>query len=144
MQIELMPDLSLLAVMVIFLLNYFVVSRYLIKPVNAVLEERATEARSAQQTYEQALARFTTATNEIEERLHHARREASQMRDTFRTEAASHRAAAIEKTSADAKRVVADAESRLDQDVAAAREKIVRDSDSLAKLAAERIVGRAL
>ena len=35
MQIQLMPDLSLLAVMVIFLLNYLVVSRYLIKPVNA-------------------------------------------------------------------------------------------------------------
>ena len=139
-----MPDLSLLAVMVIFLLNYFVVSRYLIKPVNALLEDRATEARTAQQAYEQALARFNTATSEIEERLHHARRDASQMRDVFRTDAATYRAGVLEKTSADAKRIVGDAESRMDKDVAAARDKIVRESDSLARLAAERILGRGL
>ena len=53
MQINLMPDLSLLAVMVIFILEYIIVSRYFLRPINDVLESREAEARSAQETYEQ-------------------------------------------------------------------------------------------
>ena len=50
----------------------------------------------------------------------------------------------IERTTNEAKRLVAEAEARLTKDVAAARERIVRDSDSLARLAAERILGISL
>lgn len=139
-----MPDLSLLAVMVIFLLNYFVVSRYLIRPINNVLEARDNDARSAQETYEQALARFNAATAQIEDRLHDARHDASRQRDQFRSDAATHRAGLVERTTADAKKMVGDADASLSKDVAAARETIVRDSESLARLAAERILGRAL
>jgi len=45
MQISLTPDYSLLAIMVIFIINYFVVSKFFIKPINAVLESRAAETR---------------------------------------------------------------------------------------------------
>lgn len=144
MQINLMPDLSLLAVMAIFLANYFVVSRFLVRPINRVLEEREHDAQSAQETYEQSLARFNQATSEIEERLHHARRDASQLRDQFRTDAATHRAGLVERTSKEAQRLVSEAETMLKKEVASARERIVRESDALARLAAERILGRAL
>src|SRR5439155_22520850 len=54
MQISLTPDYSLLAIMVIFIINYFIVSRFFIRPINAVLESRAYETRSANEIYEAA------------------------------------------------------------------------------------------
>ena len=144
MQVNLVPDLSLFAVLAIFLVNYFVVSRFLITPINGVLEARETEARTAHETYERSLADFNRKTAEIEESFHAARREASQLRERFRAEAATHRATLIERTSADAKRLVGEADERLHRNVDEARQKIVRDSDSLARLAAERILGRAV
>jgi F-type H+-transporting ATPase subunit b len=144
MQINLFPDLSLFAVMAIFVVNYFVVSKFLVGPINRVLEERAHDARTAAETYEQSLARFNESTAQIEERLHLTKREAAKMRDDFRTDAATHRAGIIERTTNEAKRLVSEAEAHLTKDVAAARDRIVRDSESLARLAAERILGRAL
>ena len=50
MQINLVPDLSLFAVMAIFIVNYFVVSRFFLRPINDVLEARETEARTARKS----------------------------------------------------------------------------------------------
>ena len=144
MQINLMPDLSLLAVMVIFILEYIVVTRYFLRPINDVLESREAEARSAQEIYEQSLGRFNAETNRIEERLHEAKREAAQLRERFRSEAGAHRVSLVERTTNEAQKLVAEADQRLSSDVKEAREKIARDAESLARLAAERILGRPL
>lgn len=144
MQINLMPDLSLLAVMAIFVVNYFVVSRFLVGPINRILEEREHDARTAQETFEQSLAHFNEATAQIEQRMHITKREASQMREQFRADAATHRAGMIERTANEARRLIGEAEERLNKDVTAARDRIVRESESLARLAAERILGRSV
>lgn len=144
MQIKLMPDLSLLAVMVIFILEYIVVSRFFLRPINDVLESREAEARSAQEIYEQSLGRFNEETNRIEQTLHEAKREAAQLREKFRADAGAHRSSLVEKTTAEAQKIVADADQRLNSDIKEAREKLARDAESLARLAAERILGRPL
>jgi F0F1-type ATP synthase membrane subunit b/b' len=144
MQINLVPDLSLLAVMVIFILEYIIVSRYFLRPINDVLESREAEARTAQEIYEQSLGRFNEETNRIEQTLREARREAAQLREKFRADAGVHRASLVEKTTEEAQKVVAEADKRLSRDVKEAREKIARDAESLARLAAERILGRPL
>jgi len=137
-----MPDWSLLAVMAIFIAEYFVVKKFFLQPVNNVLEARETESRTAEEAFEASLGRFREATAQIEQRLHETRRDASQLRETFRAEAASHRSGVIERTTAEAKKIIMDAEATLKRDVESARAKLVRDSDSLARLAAERILGR--
>jgi F0F1-type ATP synthase membrane subunit b/b' len=142
MQINLSPDPSLLAVLVIFIINYLVVRTFFLKPINTVLEARETETRSAEQVYTDALARFEDATAKVEEQLHSAKREAAQVRDRFRGEAGAQRQQMIDQTSAQAKEIVGEADEKLSREVAVAREKIVSDSDSLARLAAERILGR--
>ncbi len=144
MQINLKPDLSLPAIMVIFFLNYLIVRKFFLKPINDVLEARETETTTADRLHEEALARFNSATADIEARLHTAKREAAQVRERYRGEAAAHRQSVVEKTNADAKGIVADADESLSLDVQAAREKIVRESDSLAREAAQRILGRAV
>lgn len=144
MQIDLKPDLSLLAIMVIFILNYLIVRRFFLQPVNEVLEARDTETKSAEKLYEDALARFNEATAQTEAQLHVAKRDAAQVRERFRAEAGAHRQQLIETTNVDARGIVSEADQKLAADVNEARAKILADSESLARLAAERILGRAV
>ena len=144
MQINLTPDYSLLAILVIFIINYLVVRTFFLKPVNTVLEARDTETKTAEKLYEDAMARFSDATEKMEAQLHSAKREAAQLRDRFRGEAAAQRQQMVERTSGEAKQIVAEADEKLTKDVKVARDTIVRDSESLARLAAERILGRTV
>ncbi len=144
MQINLFPDLSLFAVMAIFILNYIVVRKFFLEPINRVMEEREHDTKTADELYEQAMARFNEATANVEERLHIAKRDAANVRENFRAEANAHRATVVEKTRGEAESFLAEAETKLKDDVAAARERIVRESEALAQMAAERILGRAV
>jgi len=144
MQINLAPDPSLLAIMVIFILNYLVVRKFFLQPINEVIDQRENERRTAEQIYEEALARFNEATADIESKLHIAKREAAMIRDRYRAEAAARRSQVLERTQGEAKKIVGEAEAKLSSDVKTAREKIARESESLARLAAERILGRPL
>lgn len=142
MQINLTPDPSLLAIMVIFILNYLVVRTFFLRPINQIIDARETESRSAEQRYEEALGRFNEATSQMENQLHVAKREASQVRDRFRAEAGAHRNQMVERTQGDARKIVSEADAKLAGQVEEARGKIKRESENLAKLAAERILGR--
>lgn len=144
MQIKLAPDLSLLAIIAIFIVNYLIVRKFFFQPINRIIEERETESRTAGKLYEEAMSRFNDATSKMETQLHVAKREASSVRDRYRAEAGAHRNQVLERTQGHAKEVVAEAEKKLTSDVSVAREKIVQESESLARLAAERILGRAV
>jgi F0F1-type ATP synthase membrane subunit b/b' len=144
MQINLFPDLSLFAVMAIFILNYLVVRKFFLEPINRVMEEREHETKSADELYEQAMARFNEATANVEERLHIAKRDAANVREKFRADASVHRASVIDKTRGEAESFLAEADTKLKDDVTAARDRIVRESETLAQMAAERILGRAV
>ena len=141
---NLIPDLSLFAIMAIFILNYLVVRKFFLQPVNEILEARATEQRTAEQLYEGALARFDEAAAQMESQLHVAKREAAHLRDARRAEAAAFRQQLVERTGAEGKQIVAEADQRLSADVVAARTQISHEADSLARMAAERILGRAV
>ena len=142
MQINLTPDLSLPAIMVIFVINYLVVRRFFLKPINEVVEARERNVRTADEKYEESLARFNEATAAMETQLHNAKRDAAQVREKYRAEAGAYRAGVVERTTAEAKKMVGEATEHLGRDVEEARARIVRESDSLARLAAERILGR--
>ncbi|MBK5258449.1 MAG: ATP synthase F0 subunit B [Thermoanaerobaculia bacterium] len=144
MQINLKPDLSLLAIVVIFFLNYLVVRRFFFKPLTEIIEARETEVTTAERLYNESMARLNEATTKMEAQLHAAKRDAAQVRERFRGEAAAVRTQVVEKTQGEAKKIVAEADARLSSDVKEAREKIGRESESLARVAVERILGRAV
>jgi F0F1-type ATP synthase membrane subunit b/b' len=144
MQMNLTPDLSLLAIMVIFIMNYLVVRKFFLQPIDGILDARETETRSAEKLYEDALARFSEATAQTEAQLHAAKREASQLRDRFRGEASAYRQQVLDRTNGESRQIIGQADEQLSRDVAVARETIVRESESLARLTAERILGRAV
>lgn len=144
MQIKLAPDLSLLAIIAIFIINYLVVRKFFFRPINQIIEDREKETRDAEKLYETAMTRFNEATTRMETQLHLARREATSVRDRYRAEAAARRTQVLERTHGEASKAVAEAETRLSSDVEVARQKISGDSETLARLAAERILGRPL
>lgn len=144
MQINLTPDWSLLMIMAIFIANYFVVRRFFLEPVNRVLNEREQDLRSAEAIYEESMNRFHDATSEVEAKIQEARRRGAEVREARRLEAAKYRSELLEKTRGEAEAASQSAEAELQSDVKTARERIVRESDALARLAAEKILGRTI
>lgn len=144
MQINLTPDLSLLVIMAIFIANYFVVRKFFLRPINDILNWRESQVRSADKIYEESLARFQEATSDVESNLHSAKREATKVREERRAEAMKVREELLAKARGEAEQSVAAAESQLSADVSTARNTIEKDSERLATLAAEKILGRKL
>ena len=144
MQINLNPDWSLPVIAVIFTINYLVVRRFFFKPVNEVLLARESEVREAERRYNDSLAQFDAAAREMENQVMQAKKEGSKIREGLRAEAVQHRTGVVERTRGEADRIVGEAARSLKNDVATAREKIVTESDVLARLAAEKIVGRRI
>lgn len=144
MQINLTPDWSLLAIMAIFIANYFVVRRFFFAPINQVLAEREEEVRSAEAIFEDAMSRFHEATTRMESRIQEARRKGSEIRESHRGKAATFRNEMLDKSRREAEQSVQSAESELRSSAAAAREKLTRESEALARFAAEKILGRKI
>ena len=144
MLIELSPDLSLLVIMAIFIAQYFVVRKFFLEPLNNVMNARQGEITSAAARYEDALARFNVATATMEAKVGDAKKQGSAVRERLRSEATAARNATLATTREEAEGIVGKADAELKAAVAAARQKIETESESLARLAAERILGRAL
>ena len=142
--IELAPDKSLIAIMVIFWLEYLVVKKFFLQPLNKVMTDREKDVREAATRHEDALAKFNEAAREMETRVGQAKKQGSELRDALRTEAARHRAELVEQTKKEADGIVKRASDELAAAVASARQKIDGEAGALARLAVERIVGRAL
>ncbi len=144
MLIDLAPDRSLIAIMVIFIAEYFVVRRFFLEPLTRVMSERENEVRTAAVRHEEALARLNEATREMEAKLGEAKKQGALIREGLRVEAGKFRAETVDRTRQEADRIVADADVELGKSVVAARQTIEQQTDSLARMAAERILGRAL
>lgn len=144
MLIELSPDLSLFVIMAIFIAEYFVVRKLFLEPLNRVMTERQSEIATAAARHEDALARFNEATEEMEAKVGAAKKRGSAIRDALRAEATASRNASLSTTRDEADGIIAKADGELATAVSAARQKIETESESLARLAAERILGRAL
>jgi len=142
--ISLTPDLSLLVIMAIFIVNCFVVSKFLLQPINRILVARKTEIQDADLRFENALAKFNEATATVESSVQQAKREAAKIRDGFRAEATSTRQGLLDKTRNEAEALVRSAEQDLETHVSDARKRIDDEAETLGRLAAERIVGRKL
>lgn len=142
--INLTPDKSLIAIMVIFFLEYLVLRRFFFGPLNKVMSDREKDVRDAATRHEDALARFNEATREMEARIGRAKKQGAELREALKAEAAKQKAEVVDKTRKEADAIVSKAGDELASAVAAARQKIEGESAALARLAVERIVGRAL
>ena len=138
------PNLSLIFVMVCFWVTLWLVHRFLIRPVGAVVDERRRRIDDAQHEFTSKNEEYLGAVARVEEEVANAAREASQVRAEARQNAMTDRQHALDKarTQAD-ERLVAVLED-LDRDADAARGELRRKAEELAQMLAGRLLGREL
>jgi F0F1-type ATP synthase membrane subunit b/b' len=74
------PNLSLVLIMICFWCTMWLVHRFLIKPVGAVLEERQGGIGQATQSWEATHQEYLAATTRLELEIQNAAREAARVR----------------------------------------------------------------
>jgi len=138
------PNLSLLFIMVCFWLTLWLVNRFLIRPVAAVMDERGGRIDEAQQEWTARNEEHLAAVARIDEELATAAKEAARIREEMRQEAVIKREKALAGARAKAdERLVAVLDS-LEEEVEAARAELRRRAEKLAHLLASRLLGREM
>jgi F-type H+-transporting ATPase subunit b len=140
--VSLLPDLSVLWVIVFVLLLATILNVLLFKPLMRVMAERQAAVSSARELAERAAAQARSAAVEFETRTREARAEVYRLMDEARHAATARRTALLDDTRRQAESAIADAAARLRADAAAAREKIDHDAEALAATIIERVLGR--
>jgi len=138
----LIPDLSVLWVIVFVLLLSMLLDRLLLRPLTRVMNEREGAVRAARELAESSRARAQAATDEFEARTRAARAEVYKMMDEKRRAALDRRAQVVSETRAELERSVSEATARVAAQAAAARQSLEHDSDALASSIVERVLGR--
>jgi F-type H+-transporting ATPase subunit b len=136
------PNLSLLLIMICFWCTMWLVHRFLIKPVGAVLEERQGRIGQATQSWEATHQEYLAATARLEAEIQDAAREAARTRGERRQRALDDRQATLDRAHAEADDRLGAALIALDAQTAAARGELQASAAELARLFATRLLGR--
>ena len=136
------PDLSVVWIIVFVLLLSTILDRLLLRPVTQVMERREGAIRSARELAESARAKAQTAADEFDAKTRAARADVYRQMDDKRRAALDRRGEVLAATRAEVEKSAADAAERIRAQAAAARSQIDRDADTLAASIVERVLGR--
>ena len=138
------PNASLVLIMVCFWMTLWLVNRFLIRPVAAVLEDRRRRIDGAKQEWTARTEEYLAAVARIEDEMQIAIRDAAKSRADARQRAMEERNRALEAARARAdERLVSVVES-LDEDAEKARAELHRRAQELAQILAGRLLGREM
>ena len=138
------PNMSLILVMVCFWATLWLVQRFLIRPVGATLEERRQRVDGAQEEWAARNEEYLTAITRVEAKLEGAAKEAGQARADRRQQAMDERQAALESAKKHADARLIEAVDTLDSDAETARQELRGRAQELARLLADRLLGRGV
>ena len=136
------PNLSLVFVMICFWLTLWLVHRFLILPMRAVLEERAGRIDGAEKQWAAKNAELESATQRLQEEIDEAARSAAKTRDRFRREAQESRQARLDAVREKADGQLKNAINELTRDEDNARAELRTRAKELAAVFAGRLLGR--
>jgi F-type H+-transporting ATPase subunit b len=137
-----LPDLSVLWVIVLILVHAAILDRLVFRPVLHVIKQREDAVTSARALAVEAGEEARRATDEFERKTREARAEIYQQMDDMRRTGLAERTALVEATRREAEQALATARAELARDVAEARAQLDADAEALAADAANRILGR--
>ena len=137
-----LPNLSIIWVIVAVLVLTAVLDRLLLRPVLDVIRRREHAIDSARDLARQSAAQAQQAAAEFEQRTSAARAELYRQMDDMRRAALGRRAEIVEQTRSEADAQIADAARRLEEEAAEARRTLGAESETLGAAIAERILGR--
>lgn len=132
----------MILILAIFFATLWLVNRFLIRPLSAILDEREAESAAAAGTLEAAEASFRSAAEKVENDLAAARREALKIREETRAEGHRMRDAQVEAARSDAAGKIASASAEIDAGASRARAELPGKVASIAALLVEKILGR--
>ena len=136
------PDLSVVWVIVFVLTLSVILDRLLLRPTTRVMQEREGAIRSARELAEASRARAQAAADEFEAKTRAARVDVYRQMEEKRRAALERRASLVADTRREVEQSLRDAAQRVQKQAAAARAQLERDSDTLATIIVERVLGR--
>ena len=136
------PDLSVVWVIVFVLLLSVLLDRLLLRPMTRIMSEREGAVQSARELAESSRARAQAASDEFEAKTRAARADVYRQMEEKRRVALERRASLVAATRREVEQSLHDAAQRLHKQAAAARAQHERDSDTLAAIIVERVLGR--
>jgi len=138
----LIPDLSVVWIIVFVILLSIILDRLLLRPVTRVMQRREGAIQSARDLAESSRAKAQAATDEFESKTRAARTDVYRQMDEKRRAALDRRAAILASTRSEVEKTAGEAAERLRTQADAARTQIDRDADTLATTIVERVLGR--
>lgn len=137
-----LPNLSVIWVIVFILVLTFVVDRLLLRPVLGVIKKREETIESARALAQRSTVEAKAASDEFERKTAAARTELYREMDDMRRAALGRRAEIVAQTRTEAEAQIADAARRLDAEARDAKARLETDAQALGAAAAEKILGR--
>jgi len=138
------PNLSLLFVMVCFWATLWLVYRFLIRPIGAVVGERRRRIDDAQQEWTAKNEEYLAAVARVEDEVSRAARDAAKIRAAARETAMTERQAALDGARARADERLGEVLDTMAKEADEARHDLRRRAGELARLLAGRLLGREL
>jgi F-type H+-transporting ATPase subunit b len=138
------PNWSLILIMICFWVTFWLVQKFLIRPITGVLAERGGRIAGAEREWAGKHEAYLSASKRLEAELEEAARDAARLRAEQRQQAQGERQKLLDAARADAERRLDDALLALDRDAVAAREDLKTRANALGRAFAERLIGREL
>jgi F-type H+-transporting ATPase subunit b len=130
--------------MVCFWVTFWVVKKFLIDPIWAVLADRKQRIDSAQSAWAAKNDEYLAATARVQNEIEEAAREAARVRAEHRQDALNQRQQTLERARAEADGKLQSALSELASEADAARVDLRRRAEELGRLLAGRLVEREI
>ncbi len=138
------PNWSLILIMICFWVTFWLVQKFLIRPMSRVMAERGGRIAGAEREWAGKHEAYLSASARLEAELEEAARQAARVRGERRQEAQGERQKILDAARADAEQRLDDALRGIDRDAAAAREDLRVRAATLGHAFAERLLGREL
>ena len=140
---NLIPDASLLVIMGIFWILYWILRTFLFGPIQEILRERRETVDTARAEHEAAMSQTEAKIDAERHRLTDARVEAAAKRDGFRKQAEASRQEALAETREQTEHRLTEAQDELDGVVAHEREILERKARELAGRMADKLLEKS-
>ena len=127
---------------VMFLVLAWVLSRFLFRPVLALVEEREEKVRQSERAERESLRQFQEKNEAYQRGLQEARREAYTIREEAQREASKEGDRDLERVRDDTQRRIGEALESLEARMAESREALKKDAGEMARSIAMKILGR--
>jgi len=136
------PNLSIVLIMLCFWVTLWLVNRFLICPVNTVLDQRNGRIDGAQKEWTAKNEELLSATARIEDELVEAARAAAKVRETYRTGAQQEKQLELHTARKNAEERLEAALEGLSLDAEKARADLRERAEDLSQEFAQRLLGR--